>query len=87
MDSLDKYVKVWAFPECTGKIQFSHGTGVQSVAFNPITKMLASGAEADIGFYSELTPQVRKEKVAFKVVSLRFSLFLILLLNNVIIFT
>lgn len=68
----DKIVKIWT-PEVQGKLMFPHNSAIQALAFNPITKTLASGTELDLGLWNENAQQVKKEKVPSRITSLAFA--------------
>ncbi|KAH7826426.1 putative intraflagellar transport protein 122 [Monocercomonoides exilis] len=68
----DRSVNIWT-PQCQGKVTFPHSSTIQALAFNPITKTLASGTELDFGLWNEDAQQVKKEKVSSKITCIAWS--------------
>eukprot|EP00771_Trimastix_marina_P000077 gnl/Trimastix_PCT/1080.p1 GENE.gnl/Trimastix_PCT/1080~~gnl/Trimastix_PCT/1080.p1 ORF type:complete len:615 (-),score=143.02 gnl/Trimastix_PCT/1080:154-1998(-) len=68
----DCTVIIWT-AQADGLLQYTHGTSIQALAYNPVTQQLASGTENDIGLWSPEQKQVQKERVNSRILCMAWT--------------
>ncbi|KAL0902620.1 hypothetical protein ABMA27_000448 [Loxostege sticticalis] len=70
--SADKNVIIWT-SKMEGVLKYSHGDGIQCLAYNPVTMHLASCAISDFAFWSADVKAVQKFRVSGRITSCAWS--------------